>query len=262
MAQTSEQTAGTAMPAGRTRRLPSRSEQLVVPLRHPIVAVVLGLVGLIVVIVAGFVLTHSASLTRADFAGVLALNGSPSHLADLASLAATWIVAPTQAILIGIIIAIVVALVTRSLGTGIFTAATIAVTWLGSDVVKYIVDRPRPPVAQLVHNAGGLDVDPSFPSGHVVFVAATAVTFILLLRARRSVWIPAVLGVLATIAICVARVYLGAHYPADVFFAVVYSVLLTPAVYAVLAWAGRASGLLPVLDRAGGAVLPRLRPAA
>ena len=241
--------------SGQTRRRASSAERLVLPPRRPILALVLGVVGLVVVTAAGLVLTHSAALTKGDFAGILALNGSPSHLGDIAALAATWIVAPTRAIIIGVLIAIVVALVTRSLGTGIFIAATIAVTWLGSDVIKYIVDRPRPPVAQLLHNAGGFDVDPSFPSGHVTFVAATAVAFVLLLRARRSVWIPVVLGILATVGIAFARVYLGAHYPGDVIGAAVYAVLVTPAVYTVLAWAGRASGMLAVLDRAGDAVL-------
>jgi undecaprenyl-diphosphatase len=257
MTETSQQTTDRV---GHTRRRASRADQLVVPLRHPILAIVLGVVGLAIVIAAGLVLTHSAALTRADFSGLLTLNGSPSHLADVLSLAATWIVAPTRAIILGVLIAIVVALVSRSLGTGIFVAATIAVTWLGSDVIKYIVDRPRPPVAELVHNVGGFDVDPSFPSGHVTFVAATTVAFILLLRARRSAWIAVTLGVLATAGIAIARVYLGAHYPGDVTAAVVYAVLVTPAVYTLLAWAGRATGMLAVLDRAGGAVLPRLRP--
>ena len=247
---------------GRSRRRASRAEELVVPLSRPIVVTVIAVLGTALVTVAGIVVTHDAALTHADFAGILALNGSPSHLADIAALGASWIVAPTRAILIGVLIAVVVALVSRSLGTGIFVAATIAVTWLGSDIVKYIVDRPRPPVADLLHNVGGFDVDPSFPSGHVTFVAATAMTFVLLLRGRRSVWIPIVLGVLATVGIALARVYLGAHYPADVTAGAVYAGVATPAVYTLLAWAGRATGTLAVLDRAGGATLPRLRPAA
>jgi membrane-associated phospholipid phosphatase len=83
-------------------------------------------------------------------------------------------------------------------------------------LVKNVVDRPRPPVADRLV----VETNWSYPSGHSL--GATAVigvlTVIVLTRvtgrlARIAV---AALGVLLVVAIGVSRVYLGVHWPSDV----------------------------------------------
>jgi membrane-associated phospholipid phosphatase len=86
-------------------------------------------------------------------------------------------------------------------------------------IVQGIIQRPRPS-ADLVHvirHTGSF----SFPSGHVVFFSWVLVLLVVCLgvgRLPRSLlavaWIVAALVILVA---CVGRVYLGEHWPSDVF---------------------------------------------
>jgi membrane protein DedA with SNARE-associated domain len=92
--------------------------------------------------------------------------------------------------------------------------AGMAITQTGIDVLKEVVDRPRP--------AGGLvdTTGSSFPSGHAahsVFYLWLAVTIVLRLRpgmARGAAVVAA--GFALTALIGLSRVYLGVHYLSDV----------------------------------------------
>ncbi|MFD3450698.1 phosphatase PAP2 family protein [Streptomyces sp. NPDC058691] len=80
-------------------------------------------------------------------------------------------------------------------------------------VTKVAIAEHRPPVR--------LWVDPpdnaqSFPSGHTTIAAAVALTTVLIVRGRRARALVAVIGVLMTAGVALARMYLGAHYPPDV----------------------------------------------
>ena len=79
------------------------------------------------------------------------------------------------------------------------------VTW----ILKFIVNRPRPPVSEI----GFLDIfeGPSFPSGHATFVFATAIVF-----GWRYPRLRIPLLVLALV-VAYSRIYLGEHFPLDVF---------------------------------------------
>jgi membrane-associated phospholipid phosphatase len=93
------------------------------------------------------------------------------------------------------------------IGAGVLVAETLATA------TKVIVDRPRPPgiaVIDLVSQA-------SFPSGHVTRVVVTGALVALLWRTGRRNWIVAtVLVVVLGIAIGLARILAGEHWPTDV----------------------------------------------
>jgi undecaprenyl-diphosphatase len=92
--------------------------------------------------------------------------------------------------------------------------AGMAITQTGIDVLKEVVDRPRP-VGGLVETTGS-----SYPSGHAahsVFYLWLAVTIVLRLRpgmARGAAVVAA--GFALTALIGLSRVYLGVHYLSDV----------------------------------------------
>jgi undecaprenyl-diphosphatase len=92
--------------------------------------------------------------------------------------------------------------------------AGMAITQTGIDVLKEVVDRPRP-VGGLVDTTGS-----SYPSGHAahsVFYLWLAVTIVLRLRpgmARATAVVAA--GFALTALIGLSRVYLGVHYLSDV----------------------------------------------
>jgi undecaprenyl-diphosphatase len=93
-----------------------------------------------------------------------------------------------------------------------------AVAGIGGDLLKEIVNRPRPFVEYggeiiALSHAG----TPAFPSGHATKSVALVLPFLLLIPARDH-WHSGVKLLLALIAlaVCCSRVVLGAHYVSDV----------------------------------------------
>ena len=89
-------------------------------------------------------------------------------------------------------------------------AATESLTPLATNLLKRLVDRPRPPNAML-HAAGS-----SFPSGHASYAGATAVALVLLFTRpanRRLIWWS--LAALAIAGMAWSRTYLQVHWLSD-----------------------------------------------
>jgi undecaprenyl-diphosphatase len=103
----------------------------------------------------------------------------------------------------------------RSPLPGLVVIATLAVASGSSTLTKAVVGAQRPPrQLQLL-----IEVDPSFPSGHVTgTMALLGIVAVVVGNARsRTVRIALVSGVvLATAVVALTRLYLGVHWPTDV----------------------------------------------
>jgi undecaprenyl-diphosphatase len=101
---------------------------------------------------------------------------------------------------------------TRSFWPIAFCAASAAVAWLGANLAKSLVERPRPyevvagAVLRQQHAHGT-----SFPSSHAAIAFAVALTVTPFLPHRG-----AVIALVYASLVAWSRVYLGVHYPLDV----------------------------------------------
>ena len=203
------------------------------PLAHPVVAIVFGIVAIVVVAGFGFALAKGTTVTGWDLAWDEYF--SSIHIAPLVAVghAVYLIFSPVEAIALVIVLTLVVFLVTRNWRVALTFVLTIGGTWLSSDIVKILVDRPRPLASAMRDPFLPTPSDPSFPSGHVVFAAAIAVTFIFLVRGTAAKAITWVLAVLLVLIVSFAVVYIGVHYPSDAIGSIIWSVGVAPAFLAI-----------------------------
>ena len=176
----------------------------------------------IAVIVFGLVIAKNTANTVAETNLLAQLSRSRvSSVVDL-SLALDKIFSPTFAIVIGVVAAALVFLASRKWVTVIHFVLLMAGTWLGSEVVKLIVHRPRP-TARLADTLVPNPDPDSYPSGHVCFAVGLGFAlFVVIANARLRV-IVAILAVILSVGTAWTRVYLGIHYPTDAIASLVYS---------------------------------------
>ncbi len=94
--------------------------------------------------------------------------------------------------------------------------------------MKLIVHRPRPDAHALVHHLSPMPVDPSFPSGHMVFVSTLVVALVMLAGDSRWKSLIMVVGGLLMVFVAVVLVSDGVHYPSDVVASIVWSLGVAP----------------------------------
>ena len=143
--------------------------------------------------------------------------GWAGHLADLAS---------TQTALIVTIVGSLLLLLTRHWRGAFALALVYPVTQGAVQLVKVIVERPRPEVTGPLAEAHGF----SFPSAHsATSVAVYATIAFILIRASRQahsrVAVASLAGTLV-LGVGLSRVLLGAHYPTDVLAGWMFGALL------------------------------------
>ena len=95
-------------------------------------------------------------------------------------------------------------------------AVTIAATFVSSELLKHIYNRPRPdlvPHGSYVYSA-------SFPSGHSTLSAATYLTLATVIASlepeRETKLLTYGVAVLVVVGVGFSRIYLGVHWPSDV----------------------------------------------
>ncbi|WP_353111448.1 phosphatase PAP2 family protein [Microbacterium sp.] len=219
-------------------------------------AVSASVLGIAAVLVTGLLIRGDARELPVD----LALNAQHTPLWDaLADLVATAF-GPASAVVIGVLFAAVVAFARRSAAAGLAAGLAVGLSWAGTGVLKLIVARPRPGWSAAVHRVGAPETDPSFPSGHVAFVASLAVAAVLLTWRTRARWWTLIAGAVLTIGVGLSRMYTVVHYPSDVVAAMlcgVFGVVLAFAVIDALAArtdvAARIDEFLPLRGRRAAA---------
>ena len=99
----------------------------------------------------------------------------------------------------------------------IFVVSSVLSGWLASTLLKILVARPRPDIVPHLVEVSDL----SFPSGHAMVSAVTYLTLgALVARTQRysstRIFVMGA-GVFLAVIIGLTRIYLGVHYPTDVF---------------------------------------------
>jgi membrane-associated phospholipid phosphatase len=216
---------------------------------------------LVVVVAAGFALVSASGWTAREMGFLRSVSLLHNPALDSSALAINRLFGPPMASLIILLGAITVAGVTRRLDRAAYFFVMVAVPWLGNEVVKMIVHRPRPDIPSLAHplifEPGGL----GYPSGHTTF--ATCLMIGVLLVTRGSRWRPFLVaaGAVVSLATAASRVYLGVHYPTDVTASIVYSIAAVAAVNALwnLLAMPHLSRRLPVADELPNRGVPHAR---
>ena len=118
---------------------------------------------------------------------------------------------------------------------GILVVLILTAVTAGSEAIKQLVARPRPPGSDTVVPG----VIYSYPSGHVLeAVTIFGIIAILLWRSSQPLWLRAGFAVLVAIFVAlvgVARVAIDAHYPSDVLAGLLAGVGVL-GIFAVLTW--------------------------
>jgi membrane-associated phospholipid phosphatase len=130
-----------------------------------------------------------------------------------------WLPMQLGNLAVGTAAGLVVALVDRDLAVAVGVILAMAFKLVTERVVRremadFLVVRQRPATSQVGAVRRGSDVPgsgPSFPSGHVILVAAVGTVVAPNLPVPWA-WVPA----LAIVLVMIGRVYVGAHNPLDV----------------------------------------------
>ncbi len=182
----------------------------------------------VLVTVAGFVLKAAGSFEmplsealNAHHHGVIALLGDALYHG----------IGPAPAIVGTALLTLLILALSRDWHRASTFAVTIAASWLSVAVVKLLVHRPRPDATLLSLPYRPIQIDASYPSGHMAFAAAIVVTTILLIRPgplRRSL---IALGAVVLVGVGLLLTIDGVHYPTDVTASVVWVVAIAPLMF-------------------------------
>jgi len=169
-----------------------------------------------VIAVLGIAVTHTVTLPRVDNLVVEGLREHPGLSAGTGFAIFVSAIGSTQVALLVAATATAVLAALRHWHGVLMVVLSVAAAQVTVQVIKHVVERPRPDAEdQLVH-AGGF----SFPSGHsATSMAVYATLAFLLIRALDRGGLRVAVGLAGgavVLAIGLSRIFLGVHYPTDV----------------------------------------------
>lgn len=183
-----------------------------------------GVVGIALIVAIGALMTHSVGWTAAEMSVLEGFSRIHTGILDAVSLGIDFLFSPRIAAVLLAGVAALILLFTRRWRAAVEFVVLVAGSWLGTEVIKYIVQRPRPDSSLLAHPLIS-ETSWSFPSGHTAFAASLALGFIVLARGRSWRLLIVVAGILLAVAVALSRVYLGVHYVSDVTASLLYSAI-------------------------------------
>jgi membrane-associated phospholipid phosphatase len=128
--------------------------------------------------------------------------------------AVTWLGSTIGVCIVAVVVSVVVFVRTRRAAVFAYLILVVAGQNAAANLVKFLVDRARPAIDQLVDVSGS-----SFPSGHSTAAAACYAAFALVLgiglapRARAALF---AVAVAIAVAVGCSRIFLGVHWLTDV----------------------------------------------
>lgn len=197
----------------------------------------LALLAAVVITIVGGVITRSAAINMAENRFLATVSDAHTPLGDTLALAVNVGFGTIGAVIVTVLGAVIAGVLARSGWESLRFVLLVGIPWGAVELVKHLVQRPRPNVADLPNVLIPEPSSYSYPSGHTAFGAALGLSILVLMirhRFRRAVIIAAVvLAAVLALGAAWSRMYLGVHHPTDV----TASLILVPCVSAaVAAW--------------------------
>ncbi|MBN9155770.1 MAG: phosphatase PAP2 family protein [Microbacterium sp.] len=173
---------------------------------------------LTVTLVAGWAIVAAPSWSATEVRIVAAVHGDANGLADVVALTVNSAFGPGGAVLVSLIALTWTVMLRRSWRPAVRMLAVLVIPWGCAEIIKAVVQRPRPDAALLSTLIVAEPRSYSYPSGHTAFAAALACAVVLVLFRphSRSRAVAVAAGALVVLVTAWSRVYLGVHYPTDV----------------------------------------------
>lgn len=179
-------------------------------------ALVTAIAALVVVTAAGLVIVAHPEWSAEELEVVAAVHRASNSFFDVVALSMNAGLGPNGAPFIVLLVLAWTLLLTHAWRRTLRVGLVIGIPWAIAELLKDVVQRPRPDATQL---APMIVPDPttySYPSGHTAFAAALVCAVILVLTTGRARTISIVAGSVLVLLTAWSRVYLGVHYPTDV----------------------------------------------
>ncbi len=118
-----------------------------------------GVVGIALIVAIGALMTHSVGWTAAEMSVLEGFSRIHTGLLDAVSLGIDFLFSPRIAAVLLAGVAVLILLFTRRWRAAVEFVVLVAGSWLGTEVIKYIVQRPRPDSSLLAHPLISVDGD-------------------------------------------------------------------------------------------------------
>lgn len=164
----------------------------------------------------GLIVSGNPSITSAEMNAVIAVNCFHAPVFDAIAQSIDVAFGPRFAVLVAMLAVVTAGLIGRSWVTALRMALLIAIPWAAADVIKVIIQRPRPDMSLLAHPLLAEPTSFSYPSGHTAFATALGMSAVVMLAGWRYRAAAVVAATVVALMTAWSRMYLGAHYPSDV----------------------------------------------